>query len=72
MISSTVMDTYSRHLEVPQHTSSLSSLYTSIPYLRWSRVAMHLRQLQLGLSAGSLGKTQVADDVSEGLPVDCT
>lgn len=28
---------------------------------------MHLRQLQLGLGAGSLGESQVADDVSEGL-----
>ncbi len=41
--------TYSTHPEVPEDTSCHSSHHTSILYLRWSCVAMHLRELQLRL-----------------------
>jgi hypothetical protein len=62
--------TYSRHPKVSEDTSSLPSHDTSIPDLCGSRVAMHLRELELCLCAGSLREGGVTDCVSKGLSMD--
>ena len=59
--------TYPRHPEVSEYAPCFATLYTAIPDLRRSGIAMHLRQLQLSLRPGSCGEGEVADDVAEGL-----
>ena len=66
---STPSGTYPRHLEIPQYTSPLPSLYAPIPNLRRPCVAMHLRQLELCLGACPCRQREVADDVSESLSI---
>lgn len=58
-----------RELEVSEDSSSLSSLETSIPDLRRACVAVHLRQLKLGLGAGTRGQTEVTNYITESLSV---
>jgi hypothetical protein len=60
-------NTYPRHPEVPQYTSPLPTLYTSISYLCGTCVAVHLGQLELCRCTYSRGKAQVADDIAKGL-----
>lgn len=60
---------YPRHLEVAKDTPSLAAEYAPVADLRRVRVAVHLRQLQLGLCAHARRERRVADDVAEGLPV---
>lgn len=61
-------ETYSGHLEVSQDTSSLPTLDTSVPDLCRASVAVHLGELQLGVSAHTSRELHVADDVAESLP----
>jgi len=60
-------ETYSGHSEVPQDTSSLSTLDTSVPDLCRASVAVHLGELQLGLRAHTRRELHVADDVAQSL-----
>lgn len=60
---------YPRHLEVPEDTPSLSSEQAPVPDLGRVRVAVHLRELELGLGAHARGERGVPDDVAEGLSV---
>lgn len=60
---------YSRQLEIPEDTTRLASHDASVADLCRTGVAVHLRQLQLGLGAGSGGELRVADDVAQRLPV---
>jgi hypothetical protein len=62
--------TYSRHLEIPQHTPSFATFNTPISDLCRAGIAMHLRQLQLRLGARPRGQGKIADDVSKRLPID--
>lgn len=59
--------TYSCHLEISQHTPGLSTLYASIPDLRWAGIAMHLCKLELCLCARSRWEAHIADDVTKSL-----
>jgi hypothetical protein len=66
--SNLVVDqTYSCHTEVTEDTASLTTSNTSVLDLGWTSVAVHLRQLQLGLGAGALWQKCVADNVAECL-----
>lgn len=60
---------YPRHLEVAKDTTPLAAEYAPVSDLRRVRVAVHLRQLQLGLRAHARREGRVADDVAEGLSV---
>jgi hypothetical protein len=59
--------TYSAEPKVTQNTSASTSHYASILYLGKAGVTVHLRELELGLSANTLGKGGIADDVSKRL-----
>ena len=59
--------THSPHSEVAKDTSSLATHYTPVLDLREARVAVHLRELELGLGAHALRECGVADNVSERL-----
>lgn len=63
-------EAYPRHLEIPQDTPTLPTQYAPVPDLRRPRVAVHLRQLQLGLGPRPRGQRRVADDVAQRLPAD--
>lgn len=63
------VSTYPTHLEISQHTSSLTTQYTPVANLRRSGIAVHLCQLQLGLCPRPCRKRLVTDDVSECLSV---
>ena len=60
--------TYSCHFKIAQDTSTLTAHDTSIADLCRPRVAVHLRQLQLGLGADSRCQGRVADNVAKSLP----
>lgn len=62
-------DAYPRQLEIPEDTSSLAAQDAPVPDLRRVRVAVHLRQLELGRGAHARRERRVADDVAEGLSV---
>lgn len=59
--------TYAAHPEVAKDTSALASHYTSVLDLREPRVAVHLRELELGLGAHTLWERRVSYYVSERL-----
>lgn len=61
---------YPGHLEVAQHTTALAAHDASISDLSRSRVAVHLRQLELGLGANSGRECGIADYITEGLSED--
>ena len=64
MLMQQTVCTYPRHLEVPQHTPSLPSFYTTITDLCGPCVAVHLAQFELGLGARSCWEAQIANDIS--------
>jgi hypothetical protein len=70
-VSRRVREAYTTHPEVAEDTAPLASHYTSVLDLGESRVAVHLRKLELGLGAHSLRQSGVADNVAEGLSGDC-
>lgn len=45
----------------------MTTNYTAVLYLRRSRVAVHVGELELSLGASTLREGSVADDVAEGL-----
>jgi len=61
-------NTYPSHPEVSENTSSLSTHHAPVPDLRWSCVAVHLGELELGLRACALGEGSIANHVAERLP----
>jgi hypothetical protein len=60
---------YSSHPKVAKDTTALASHYTPVLDLCVACVAVHLRELELGLRADSLWQSGIADNVSEGLSV---
>lgn len=59
--------TYSGHPEMPEDAPTLAPFYAPVVDLRESRVAVHLRELELCLSSCSLRKGGVADNVAKCL-----
>jgi hypothetical protein len=62
--------TYPAKSEITEDTTALPSHYAPVLDLGEPRVAMHLRELKLGLGADTLGQRGVADDVAECLPTE--
>ncbi len=60
--------THPSHPEVSHDTPSPSTHDASILYLRRAGVAVHLRELELGLRARSLWERDISDHISERLP----
>lgn len=59
---------YPRHLEVSEDTTRSTSHNTTVADLRRTGVAVHLRELELGLGADSRWQRRVSDHVAKGLP----
>lgn len=60
---------YSAHLKVAQYTTALAAHDAAVANLGRSGVAVHLRKLQLSLSADSRGERRISDHVSQRLSV---
>lgn len=61
--------THSVESEVPEHTTGSARGHAAVLDLCRTGVAVHLRQLELGLGAGTLRKAGIADDVAERLSI---
>jgi hypothetical protein len=59
--------TYPSHTEITKNTFALSTSNTPVFDLSGSRITVHLRQLQLRLSACALWESCVADDEAQCL-----
>jgi hypothetical protein len=62
-------ETYPSHPDIREDTLRFTSHHTSTLDLRRSGIAVHLRELELGLCADTLGEGCVADEVAERLSV---
>lgn len=60
---------YSSNPEVSENTPGCTSRHTAVLNLRRPGVGVHLRELQLGLGADTLGQRGVSDYVAEGLSI---
>ena len=60
---------HSSKSEVPEDGSGDTTRYTAVPDLGGPGVSVHLGQLQLRLSTGTLGESGVADHIAESLTI---